>query len=196
MLRAISFAQAEDINNNRSPLSQDKKITVTTELDAVIVTAQRIPSDENRTAENITVYTKEDIGRLPARDLSEALSYIPAVDVQLNGQFGQSTAISINGSSARQVLLMIDGVPFNTQLSGQANPTQIPIEHIERIEIIKGASSSVWGSSLGGVINVITKDVGDSEKPTGNFTSSFAESGLFCSSNTCARRARRTISSI
>ncbi|VAX34820.1 Outer membrane vitamin B12 receptor BtuB, partial [hydrothermal vent metagenome] len=85
------------------------------------------------------------------------------------------TSVSIYGSESRHVLLMVDGIPFNNQISGQANPTRIGVEHIERIEVIKGASSSAWGSSLGGVINVITKDVGNSAKPQGRFTTSFAE---------------------
>ena len=140
-------------------------------METIVVTAKRMPSDKKKTAENVTVYTEEDIDKLPSRDLGEVLSYVPAIDVQLSGQFGQATALSINGSNSRQVLLMVDGIPFNTQLSGQANPSQIPIEHIGRIEVIKGATSSAWGSSLGGVVNVITKDVGDSQKPTGNFTS-------------------------
>jgi vitamin B12 transporter len=147
------------------------------EVETVIVTANRSPTSKKQIAENVSVFTKEDIQKTSARDLGEVLRHIPAVDVQLNGQFGQATALSINGSSSRQVLLMVDGTPFNTQLSGQANPSQIPIEHIERIEVIKGAASSVWGSSLGGVINVITKDVGDSAQPTGSLTSSFAEFG-------------------
>jgi len=158
---------AETFNSNKSPVSH--------EMETVVVTAKRTPLGKSRTAENVTVYTAEDISKLPARDLSEALSYIPAVDIQFNGQFGQATAISIHGSPARQVLLMVDGIPFNTQLSGQANPTQIPIEHIERVEIIKGASSSAWGSSLGGVINVITKDTARTAQPTGSVTTSFGE---------------------
>jgi vitamin B12 transporter len=141
----------------------------------VIVTAKRVESQQERTAENVAVYTEEDIDKLPARNLGEVLAYIPAVDVQVTSQFGQSTALSIHGSDSRHVLVMVDGIPFNTQLSGQANPTRIPIEHVERIEVIKGASSSAWGSSLGGVVNVITKDVGDSAVPKGNFTSSVAE---------------------
>lgn len=144
-------------------------------LGTITVTPKRIPSEESRTAENVIVYTQKDIKKLPVRDLGEVLSYMPGVDVQSNGQFGQSSALSINGSNSRQVLLMVDGIPFNTQLSGQADPTKIPIEHIKQIEVIKGASSSAWGSSLGGVINVITQDTGDSFKPRGSFTTSYAE---------------------
>ncbi|VAX37238.1 Outer membrane vitamin B12 receptor BtuB, partial [hydrothermal vent metagenome] len=123
--------------------------------ETIVVSATRIETPQKYLAENITVYTKEEIQKLPARDLSEILSYIPGVDVQLNGQFGQATSVSIYGSESRHVLLMVDGIPFNNQISGQANPTRIGVEHIERIEVIKGASSSAWGSSLGGVINVI-----------------------------------------
>lgn len=144
-----------------------------------IFTPKRTPQLQQRTAENVAVYTAQDIAKFPARDLSEVLVYIPEVNVQVNGFFGQSTALSIQGSSSRQVLFMVDGIPFNTQLSGQANPTQIPIENIEQIEIIQGGSSSAWGSSLGGVINVITKNVGKTSVPHGSVTSTFGEFKTF-----------------
>jgi vitamin B12 transporter len=145
------------------------------DLGVIVVSARRVASGKDGAAENILVYSQEDISRLSGRDLGEILSQLQGVDVQPAGQFGQASALSINGSSARQVLLMVDGIPFNTQLAGQANPSQIPVEFIKQIEVIKGASSSVWGSSLGGVVNVITKDVGDSVVPTGTLQTSFAE---------------------
>ncbi len=141
----------------------------------IVVSATRRPTYKQRLAENVVVYTAEDIQRLPARDLSDVLAYMPGVDVQLNGQFGQASALSINGSVGRQVLLMVDGIPFNQQLSGQANPAMIPIEQIERIELIKGGASSAWGSSLGGVVNVITKDVGHTGIPKGQVKTTLAE---------------------
>jgi vitamin B12 transporter len=141
----------------------------------VVVSPKRYPTPRERAAENMVVFTKEDLHQLPARDLGEALVYMPGVNVKVTNQLGQPTSVSIQGSQSRQVLVMVDGIPFNTQLSGQANPARIPIDDIERIEVIKGASSSAWGSSLGGVINVITKDVGASAVPHGRLTSSFAE---------------------
>jgi vitamin B12 transporter len=144
------------------------------DLGRILITPKRVASNGSGVAENVIVYTTQDIQKLPAKDLGEVLSYMPGVDVQANGQFGQPTSLSINGASSRQVLLMVDGIPFNTQLSGQGNPAQIPIENIKQIELIKGDSSSAWGSSLGGVVNVITKDVGDSFKPKGNFSTSYA----------------------
>ncbi len=162
------------IGENLAYAQEDEPVVVS-EYETVIVSAKRIASLKRNLAENTIVFTASDIEQLPARDLSELLTYMPGIDSQLNGQFGQSTSLSINGSSARQVLLMVDGIPFNTQLSGQASPTQIPLEHIERVELIKGASSSAWGSGLGGVVNVITKDVGDTKVPRGTYTTSYAE---------------------
>jgi len=149
------------------------------DLKPIIISAKRVPADEDSTAEQMSVITQEEIKDLPARDLGEVLHFIPGVDIQQTNQFGQPTAVSIRGADPRHVLLMVDGIPFNTQLSGQANPSRIPIEQIERIEVIKGASSSVWGSSLGGVINVITKDVGTQAVPKGKLTSAFAEFQTF-----------------
>ena len=146
-------------------------------LSTIVVSAKRVESQEGSSAENITVYSRQEIEKLSAKNLGEIIKYIPGVDISVTNQFGQLTALTIHGSNSRHVLLMVDGIPFNTQLSGQADPTMIPVEHIKRVEVIKGASSSSWGSSLGGVINVITKDVGDSIIPKGIFRSSFAEFG-------------------
>jgi len=144
-------------------------------LEKIIISSKRTETAEGNVVENALVYTGEDINNLPANNLGESLKYIPGVDISVTNQFGQATALTIHGSNSRDVIIMIDGIPFNTQLSGQADPTVIPIGHASRIEIIKGASSSAWGSSLGGVINIITKDVGTSPIPTGSFKSTFAE---------------------
>lgn len=149
------------------------------QLDPIIVTARRVFSEEDTVAEDVMIYTAADIQAVGARDVGEALQHIPGVDVGVRTQFGQATSLSIQGSASRQVLLLVDGIPFNTQLSGQANPARIPVEHIKQIEVIKGTSSSAWGSSLGGVINIITKDTGDTQVPEGTLVASFAEFRTF-----------------
>ncbi len=147
----------------------------TINLGSILVSAQRTEKEAGDVAENVYVITKEDIAGLPVRDINDVLKYIPGVDIQVGNQFGQATSVSIHGSDSKHVLVMLDGIPFNTQLSGQANPTRLPLENIERIEVIKGSSSSAWGSSLGGVINIITKPVGTTARPKGNFKTSYAE---------------------
>ncbi len=146
-------------------------------LEKIVVSAKRFCEGLSGVAENVTVITAQEIENLPARDLSEVLNYIPGVDIEPRNGFGQPTSVTIQGSSSRHVRVMIDGIPINTQSSGQAFPAMLPVENIERIEIIKGASCSAWGSALGGVINVITKEPADTVKPKGNILTSFAEYG-------------------
>ena len=156
-----------------------------------ITTAKRTSTEVSQVAQDVSVYTKEDINALPAQNLSEVLNYIPGVNVKVTNGFGQPTSLSIRGSQSRQVLLMVDGIPFNTQLSGQANPSRLPLADIQQIEVIKGAASSVWGSGLGGVINVVTKDPADSATPTGRITSSFAEFGTFINTQEVSGKVKK-----
>jgi vitamin B12 transporter len=142
------------------------------ELVPIVISAKRTETDIQEMAEYMTIVTAEELQKLPARDLGDVLTYIPGIDVNVGHQLGQASSVSIQGAESRHVLVMIDDIPFNTQLSGQANPTKIPIESIERIEIIKGGASSAWGSSLGGVINVVTKIPVASHVPQGEVSAS------------------------
>ncbi|MFH1782811.1 MAG: TonB-dependent receptor [Candidatus Omnitrophota bacterium] len=144
------------------------------ELEKIVVTSRRIETSPGEIAENIEIFTEVDISNIPSRNLSEAIDYIRGIDIDRRNGFGRVTSISIQGSDARQVRVMIDGIPLNTQSSGQVDLTKFPIENVARIEVIKGASSSMWGSSLGGVINVITKDTGNALSPKASLTTSFA----------------------
>lgn len=144
-------------------------------LEKIIITNRRTPVGLSEVTGNVTVVSAEEIEQLPARNLSEALKYIAGVDIEPRQGFARTTSVSIQGSDSRQVRVMIDGIPLNTQSSGQVDLTKFPIENIARIEVIKGAASSIWGSSLGGVVNIITKDTGTSAIPKGSITTSFAE---------------------
>lgn len=147
----------------------------TIELEKIMVTNGRTAVNLNDVTENVEVISAEGIDSLPVRNLSEALSYVNGVDIQGRQGFGRASSVSIQGSDSSQVRMMVDGIPFNSLSSGQVNPAVFPIENIARIEVIKGAASSNWGSSLGGVINVITKDTGDTLVPKGSATTSLAE---------------------
>lgn len=151
----------------------DQTDDTSNELEPIIVSASRSDILSDHTADQTEVYTAENLQDLPAHNLAEALNYIPDVDIQNSGPLGQATSVSIRGSDSRQVLVMVDGIPFNTQLSGQANLSEIPLEDIQQIEVIKGGASSAWGSSLGGVINVITKPIGTTLIPQGSLTTDF-----------------------
>jgi vitamin B12 transporter len=145
------------------------------ELEKIVVTNRRAGFGLSRSSENMIIVEAEEIEQLPARDLGEALKYVAGVDIGPRQGFGRPTSMSIQGSDPRHVRVMIDGIPLNAQVSEVVDPSRFPLENIERIEVIKGAGSSVWGSSLGGVVNIITKDTGTTLIPKGEFTQTFAE---------------------
>ena len=160
--------------NADEPQHQQEQGGYAIDLEKIVVTNKRAAASPDEAAEDITIVGEGRIASLPAENLGEALSYIGGVDIAPNKGFGAQSAVSIQGCDPRQVRVMIDGITLNTQSSGEANLAEFPLENIGRIEIIKGPGSSVWGSGLGGVINVITKDTGNTLIPKGSVSSSFA----------------------
>ncbi|MBN2223902.1 MAG: TonB-dependent receptor, partial [Deltaproteobacteria bacterium] len=127
-------------------------------------------------AENITVITAREIERMNAHSVAEVLNRIPGVLLQSFTQdFGAPSLMKIQGSEDRHVLVLVDGISWNFMASGGAEANSIPVGIIERIEVVKGPASSAWGSSLGGVVNIITKEVGTTERPTGSLQASYGE---------------------
>ncbi|MDU9047413.1 MAG: TonB-dependent receptor [Candidatus Electrothrix sp. Rat3] len=125
-------------------------------------------------AENVSIVTAEEIKAMHAHTLAEVLNRQSGVFVDFFGQdFLGDAALRLLGTGRHHVLLLLDGVRLNQNSSGAALSHFIPLGIIKRVEIIKGAASSSWGSALGGVINIITKDVGKSNRPTGNINVSY-----------------------
>ncbi|MBI5674548.1 MAG: TonB-dependent receptor [Nitrospirae bacterium] len=141
----------------------------------LVVSPSRSPKPVFQVAENITVITAKEIKEMNAHTLTDVLNTIPGVQMDLRGGPGSGANAHIQGSEFRHVLVTIDGVELNNLSDGFADLSAMPVQHIEKIEIIKGPASSSWGSSLGGVINIITKPAGDKEKPEGALSASFGE---------------------
>ena len=110
-----------------------------------------------RIAENMTVVTAADIELMNAHTLADVLNTIPGVEVFLTGGPGTIASATILGSNERHVTVILDGVVLNSLWSGVQDVGMIPVQNIEKIEIIKGPASSAWGSALGGIVNIITK---------------------------------------
>jgi vitamin B12 transporter len=134
------------------------------QLEEMVVTATRAEIPKQEVAANITVVTRDDMKRMPASNAAEVLQYIPGVYVEFNGGLGSDATARIQGSEIRHVAVYQDGVPLNQLLNPRTDLSYLPIDAIDRIEIYKGPASSAWGSSLGGVINVVTKEP-DRKKP-------------------------------
>jgi vitamin B12 transporter len=142
----------------------------------LVVSPTRYPKPISQVAENITVITAKNIEDMNAHTVAEVLNRVPGIFVNFNQDFGAISLFHIQGSEPRHVLVLLDGVPWNYLNSGSVETNSIPAGIIERIEIIKGPASSAWGSSLGGVINIITKTAGNSVKPGGSISASYGKS--------------------
>ena len=130
-----------------------------TELDPVTITASLHPEFTSVTGRNIVVIKGDQFSKLPIHSIDELLRYVPGLEVQMRGAMGAQSDIVLRGGTFQQVLIIIDGLRLNDPNTGHFN-SYIPIapSEIDRIEILKGASSAIYGSeAVGGVINIITK---------------------------------------
>ncbi|HEX8316371.1 MAG TPA: TonB-dependent receptor, partial [Flavisolibacter sp.] len=138
-----------------------------TELDAITVTATYNETRISQTGRNLVVIKGERFAQLPVHSLDELLRYIPGLELQARGPFGSQSDITLRGGTFQQVLVLIDGVRVNDPNTGHFT-AYIPIaaSEIERIEVLKGASSTLYGSdAVGGVIHVITKTFAGKKNP-------------------------------
>ncbi len=129
------------------------------ELENITISASLLEQQQKETGRNITTIKGETFYSLPVNSIDELLRYVPGVEVQQRGPQGSQSNIILRGGTFQQVLVIIDGVKLNDPITGHFN-SYIPIHpsEIERIEVLKGAASAIYGSeAVGGVINIITK---------------------------------------
>ncbi len=113
-------------------------------------------NDGVQATESVYTVTAEDIHNKDARTLDQAINLLPGVNVRVGGD--GVPRIDVRGFRTRHVILLLDGIPINSALDGQFDPTIIPTENISRIKLTAGGSSVLYGQGgLGGVINIITK---------------------------------------
>lgn len=156
--------------------------------DEIVESATRAPTPLSQVAENVTVVTAEEIEAMGAHTLAEVLNRVTGVFVEpFSGVHpGTLTLPHIQGSGEsngwqrwyeeRHVTLLVDGMPWNS-MGSSAFTDVVPLTIVDRVEILKGPASSIWGSALGGVINVITKDVGKALRPQGGARASYGQRG-------------------
>jgi vitamin B12 transporter len=142
----------------------------------MVESASRAPKPITQVAENITVITAADIERWNAHDLNAVLQRVAGCFVgSMGSEVANLSNLLIQGSDYDQVQIFVDGMRWN-YVDNYYNPVnQIPVEIIDRVEVIKGPASSAWGSAFGGMVNIITKGAGTSEQPSGTLTGSLGE---------------------
>ncbi len=127
-------------------------------LPPMVVTATRTEVPLNQLTTSLTVITAEDIRERQAELVSEVLRDVAGVNVVQTGSMGTATSVFIRGSASNQVLVMIDGVEINSTTTGAYDFANLTTENIDRIEVLRSAGGTLYGSqAIGGVINIITK---------------------------------------
>ena len=145
------------------------------EEDELVEAATGSPKPISQVAENVTIVSLEEINAFHAHTLGDVLRYVSGVYLDsLLEPFGGSLAI-IHGSDYETILVLIDGIRWGYVFADFADLRAIPVRIVKRIEVIKGPASSTWGSALGGVINVITKDSGSPVQPEGEVFATYGE---------------------
>jgi vitamin B12 transporter len=140
-----------------------------------VISATRSLKSITRVAENVEVVTAEDIELMNAHTLADVLNTVTGVQIDFRGGPGSVATYSIQGSDFRHVAVFVDGISITNLPDNVAHLGFIPVQFIERIEIIKGPASSTWGSSLGGVINIITKPAAGIKTLNGTLSASYGE---------------------
>ena len=128
------------------------------ELETVLVTSSRIPEKLSERTRSTSIITAEEIESMPIHSVPELLNYLAGVDMRQRNLYGVQVDMSIRGSSFEQVLVLIDGINFNDPQTGHHSmDLPLALEDIDRIEILRGNGSSLYGANaFGGVVNIIT----------------------------------------
>lgn len=152
-LRRISLAVAFALAATSAASAQDRAV----DLDEVVVTATRTAVTVDQSLAAVEIIDREQIQRSQARSLPELLRGRAGVNLVNQGGLGKISTLFLRGTESDHTLFLVDGVRIGSATSGLASLQDLPLELIERIEIVRGPRSSLYGSeAIGGVIQVFT----------------------------------------
>ena len=134
-------------------------------LDPVVITASRSPQRLSEVLSDMTVLTRADIERQAIGSLADLLRSQACFELVRNGGPGANTSLFVRGADTRHTKVLIDGIPVDSQASSGVSWNAIPLAQIERVEIVRGPASALYGSdAIGGVVQIFTRR-GESGRP-------------------------------
>ena len=158
----------------------DNAVGINEQLDQIIVSGSRTPLTINQLGSTVSVISREDIERREARTVTELLRSVPGFAVSHTGVKGSQAQVRVRGAEANHILVMIDGVRANDPATGDEFRWEyLSTGNIERIEVVRGPQSSLWGSdAVAAVVHIITRDGN-----AGSGIDGFVEGGSFSTTN-------------
>ncbi|MCI0417515.1 TonB-dependent receptor plug domain-containing protein, partial [bacterium] len=147
-LSSVCFAQDE-----QQPADPDQEIEY-----EISVTADRLEEPVKEKTDSVTIITREDIEQQQWRYVVDALREVPGLTVVRSGSPGKTTSLFLRGGNSEQVLVLIDGVQINDPFFGGVAIEEVTTDNVERIEIVRGPQSPLYGSdAMSGTINIISR---------------------------------------
>lgn len=127
-------------------------------LSDTVITANRAAEDRKDSTAAVTVFTRADIDRLQPVNVADLLNRVPGVQIVQAGGRGSVTGVFVRGTKTAQTLVLVDGVRVGSASAGGATLQHLNLEQIERVEVLRGSRSAVYGSdAIGGVIQIFTR---------------------------------------
>jgi vitamin B12 transporter len=141
-----------------APAAAQMNMSASKVVDPVVVTATKLETPAQQLGATVSVVDGEDFQTYHYPTVDEALRQVPGVDIRRSGSFGKTTSIGIRGLNPNQMQVLVDGVRVKSPTLGSAELSDLSPDLIERIEIIRGPQSTLYGAdAIAGVVNIITK---------------------------------------
>ncbi len=129
------------------------------ELNPVVVSARGYSQLASETLSSVTIFDRNEIDRAQAKGLVDLLVGEPGFEFGRNGGHGSTTSIFLRGADSKNIVVLIDGIRAHTDNIGFINLTDIPLDHVERVELLRGNASALYGeAAIGGVLSIKTRD--------------------------------------
>ena len=185
-IRSLAFASlfltpAILIAGETNSLPVSEAVSATNMLEEITITATRIATPQEKSPTAITVITRAQIEQSQQYLVADVLRGQPGVEVAATGLPGSQTSVFLRGAEMRNTLVLVDGIKLNDVFNGGYDFSQLAAENVERIEILRGPQSTLYGSdAAGGVINIVTKrgtclPTGSIETEYGSFNTSITK---------------------
>ncbi len=127
-------------------------------VDPVVVTATKLDTPVSQVGSAVSVVTADELRTFNQYEVGDALRPVPGVEIERAGGVGKTTSIRIRGANPNQVQVLVDGMRVKSPTLGTADLSEFPVDAVDRIEIVRGAQSGLYGAdAIGGVVNIITK---------------------------------------
>ena len=166
----------------------------------IVITPTRTAKTADQSLAPVSVITRADIEHSQAQSVQDVLRGIPGVGVANNGGEGKLSSVFLRGTNSGHVLVLVDGIKHGSATAGLTSFEHIPLDQIERIEVVRGPRSSLYGSeAIGGVIQIFTRKGGGKLTPSfsvtgGSYETGKATAGLSGGGDHAAGRSRHRLS--